>query len=155
MLFRSALLPLFFARVDDPAWRGGMAILVGVAIAGLVVFLLVANPIAALVENTRIGKPFASLARDLRRVLIGARESAPIVASAIVVHLMVATGAYALTRGLGIAVGLIDCWVMIPPVVLLTTLPISIAGWGVREGASVALLGFVGDRKSTRLNSSH
>jgi uncharacterized protein (TIRG00374 family) len=144
VVLMGALLPLFFARVDDPAWRGGMAILVGVAIAGLVVFLLVANPIAAQVENTRIGKPFASLARDLRRVLIGARESAPIVASAIVVHLMVATGAYALTRGLGIAVGLIDCWVMIPPVVLLTTLPISIAGWGVREGASVALLGFVG-----------
>jgi glycosyltransferase 2 family protein len=34
--------------------------------------------------------------------------------------------------------------VMVPLVVLLTMLPISIAGWGVREAAMVAAFGYVG-----------
>ena len=33
---------------------------------------------------------------------------------------------------------------LMPLIVLLTILPISIAGWGVREGAMIMLLGLVG-----------
>ena len=34
--------------------------------------------------------------------------------------------------------------VLVPPIVLVTTLPISIAGWGVRESATVIGFGFIG-----------
>ena len=30
-----------------------------------------------------------------------------------------------------------------PPVILITTIPISIAGWGLRESAMVAIFGFI------------
>ena len=36
------------------------------------------------------------------------------------------------------------CLVLIPPVVLVSTIPISIAGWGVREAAMITLLALVG-----------
>ena len=49
-----------------------------------------------------------------------------------------------LALALGINITLLDCLVLVPPVMLVTTLPISIAGWGVREGAMVAAFGFVG-----------
>ena len=45
---------------------------------------------------------------------------------------------------LGIGLDLLDCLVLIPPVMLITTMPISIAGWGVRETAMVYVLGLVG-----------
>ena len=38
----------------------------------------------------------------------------------------------------------LDCLVLIPPVVLVSTIPISIAGWGVREAAMITLLALVG-----------
>jgi len=41
-------------------------------------------------------------------------------------------------------VSILDCMVLMPPVMLVTTLPISIAGWGVREGAMVAAFAMVG-----------
>ena len=37
-----------------------------------------------------------------------------------------------------------DCIVLFPPALLVTTLPISIAGWGVRELAMVAVFALVG-----------
>ena len=38
----------------------------------------------------------------------------------------------------------LDCLVLIPPIVLVSTIPISIAGWGVREAAMITLLALVG-----------
>ena len=42
----------------------------------------------------------------------------------------------------------LDCLVLIPPVVLVSTIPISIAGWGVREAAMITLLALVGVAKA-------
>ena len=44
--------------------------------------------------------------------------------------------------------------VLVPPVILLTILPISLAGWGVREGAMVGFFLLVGADKSTVLTFS-
>ena len=40
-------------------------------------------------------------------------------------------------------VRLLDCILLVPPVILVTVVPISIAGWGVREGAMVVAFGFI------------
>lgn len=46
-------------------------------------------------------------------------------------------------------VALIDCLILMPSVLLLSSLPISFAGWGVREGAIVYLFGqLTGDSAS-------
>ena len=46
-------------------------------------------------------------------------------------------------QSIGVAVTVLDCLVLMPPVILITTIPISIAGWGVRESAMVAIFGFI------------
>ncbi|MBF0247192.1 MAG: flippase-like domain-containing protein [Alphaproteobacteria bacterium] len=51
---------------------------------------------------------------------------------------------YALAVGMGNDIGIVECLVLFPPVLLVQTLPISIAGWGVREGAMVTLFAFAG-----------
>jgi uncharacterized membrane protein YbhN (UPF0104 family) len=55
-----------------------------------------------------------------------------------------ALSCYVLARGVGAQLTLLDAGILIPPVVLLTAVPISISGWGVREGAMVACLGLAG-----------
>jgi hypothetical protein len=49
-----------------------------------------------------------------------------------------------MARGLRIEIGLWNCFVLLPTVLFLSMLPISVAGWGVREGAMVAALSLVG-----------
>lgn len=53
-------------------------------------------------------------------------------------------GIYVLAIGKGLRVDLLDCILVMPPVMLLSALPISIAGWGVREGAMVVAFGLLG-----------
>ena len=59
-------------------------------------------------------------------------------------NILISFAAYLIAQSLSIEVSVLDCLVLIPPVILITTLPISIAGWGVREGAMVAAFAFVG-----------
>ena len=52
--------------------------------------------------------------------------------------------AFSLGTGIGLELSIIDYMILIPPTILAMTLPISIAGWGVREGTMVYLFGYVG-----------
>jgi uncharacterized membrane protein YbhN (UPF0104 family) len=47
---------------------------------------------------------------------------------------------YILAQGLNISISFFTCIILIPPVMFISMLPISIAGWGIREGAMVAIL---------------
>lgn len=51
---------------------------------------------------------------------------------------------YALASGLGLPLRFLDALLLLPAVIFLSTLPISFAGWGVREGAMIAALSLVG-----------
>ncbi|MBE9556580.1 MAG: flippase-like domain-containing protein, partial [Proteobacteria bacterium] len=46
--------------------------------------------------------------------------------------------------GLGLNVGLFESLVLVPAVILLSTVPVSIGGWGLREGLMVVALGLAG-----------
>jgi glycosyltransferase 2 family protein len=51
---------------------------------------------------------------------------------------------YVLGQAIDINVSLLDFLILTPPVLLITSLPISIGGWGVREGAMVYALSLAG-----------
>ncbi|NOX79829.1 MAG: UPF0104 family protein, partial [Deltaproteobacteria bacterium] len=59
---------------------------------------------------------------------------------------------------LGVSVGLdyplTVYLVLVPPVILLTILPISMAGWGVREGAMIGFFLLIGADRSKVLSLS-
>lgn len=58
---------------------------------------------------------------------------------------------FVLAQGAGIQVNLIDCLFLMPPVMLLASLPISVAGWGVREGAMIVAFGLIGVEREAAL----
>ncbi len=58
---------------------------------------------------------------------------------------------FMLAKGSGLNVHLFDCILIMPPVMLLSALPISIAGWGVREGAMVVAFGLLGVSREAAL----
>ena len=67
----------------------------------------------------------------------------PVYAMALVTQSTLAVATYLLALALGIDVSLIDCLAFMPPVALVAGLPISIGGWGVREGAMIGLFALV------------
>ncbi len=51
---------------------------------------------------------------------------------------------YLLANGLGASFSVAAAIIFVPPILLASALPISIGGWGIREGAAVILLGQAG-----------
>jgi uncharacterized membrane protein YbhN (UPF0104 family) len=62
-------------------------------------------------------------------------------------HINLALVVYVLAVGLNMGVTVLDCLVLVPPVILVATLPISISGWGPREMAMITAFGFIGISK--------
>ena len=72
----------------------------------------------------------------------------------ILTHMLAMTAFFMIGRGVGLDFSLQVYLVLVPPVILLTILPISLAGWGVREGAMVGFFLLIGADKSRVLTFS-
>lgn len=92
-----------------------------------------------------------SVSTDLHCVYRSRWTLAHIALNALANHLAIVLAAFLFSVALGLRVGFVDCLLFIPPVVLISTLPISFAGWGVREGAIVALFGAISGDPTTAL----
>lgn len=141
--FVGAMLPWLHARIGDVRLVAAAALLVAATMAAAAILIGLGDKIGVLLGRSRWTRPVAEPATALRTVLRGP-GSLQIVALSALVHLGVILGAFLIARSLRIGVDFVDCLVLIPPIVLLTTLPVSIAGWGVREGAAVVGFGLIG-----------
>lgn len=81
----------------------------------------------------------ARIAAKICRVFYADRKTVVILFFSLVVHIFAVCCIYLLSTATGQHIGFITFLVTIPSVILLTVVPISFAGWGVREGAMVAL----------------
>jgi uncharacterized membrane protein YbhN (UPF0104 family) len=70
------------------------------------------------------------------------------------IHFVSMLAVYFLGIGVGLNYGLLTFLVLVPPVMLLTIAPISLAGWGVREGGMIGLFMLVGADKTLVLSMS-
>jgi hypothetical protein len=131
--FARAIIPLHLALYSVP-------LLVAATVAGVIGGSLLDR----LPARWPLSRPLGRFAHDLRMFLL----SPEVVGLAGAATLFCAASqpviVYLIGRGLGIELSILDCLVLVPLIVLFLTLPISIAGWGVREGAMVALFGAVG-----------
>ncbi len=135
--------PAFFALVPDRAARGGVLLLLA---AGFLAFgaIMVLDRLPLAFSRYRLLRGLAQLSADLRRILLSPRVAAPTLLFSLLNQGGVVGVVGFLAHGLGIPVGWLQCLVIVPLAILVTVLPISIAGWGVREGAFVAGFGLVG-----------
>ena len=138
-----ATLPILFAVVDDRQPVIAFTVVVAIGIAGLALTLAIRR-IPARLERWRVVRGIAALIADLRRIVFDRRHALPVLGVAVVGHLITTLIVYSLALAYGVAVGYLECLVLVSPVMLISVVPISIAGWGVREGAMVAAFALVG-----------
>jgi len=81
--------------------------------------------------------------RDLRRVLFSSVDSLWIVGLSIAVQAMLVMNIYFCALALGTELGTLQL-LMLPLIMLISSIPISFGGWGLRESVMITGLGFVG-----------
>ncbi|MGH9896295.1 MAG: lysylphosphatidylglycerol synthase domain-containing protein, partial [bacterium] len=84
------------------------------------------------------------LSRGLRTLLATRTYLASLGTSSVVIHLVSVGSLWVLGNGLRLEVEGVVLFVAVPVAIFATTIPVSIAGWGVREGVMVATLGAFG-----------
>jgi uncharacterized membrane protein YbhN (UPF0104 family) len=134
--------PLLAARTGDrgPIWISAALFAAGFAGFGV---LLAADRAPGLLGALKPWRALASGAAAAQR-LVTSRWGALLAGAALLSNLLFALGAFLLGRALGLHATLWDMVAIMPTVTLATTLPISLGGWGVREGVLVLLLGRIG-----------
>ncbi len=79
------------------------------------------------------------ISEKIWRVFSAGSETGSIIALSMVVHIFAVFSIYLISLSTGQALGFLIFLAVFPLAVLLTIVPVSFAGWGVREGALVAL----------------
>lgn len=142
----AAVQPAFLPKLDDQAqmltlWS---LFLLGVGtIAGIVV-LMCLDRLPEALTRFRVVRGLHELAGDTRKLFLHPTHIFITLFFGVMTHINISLCVFLLAQGLAVDVTWLDCIVLMPPVILVTTLPISIAGWGVREGAMTVAFGLVG-----------
>lgn len=138
-----ALLPLWSRHAGSTAAQHAF-LLTGAAALAALIALMFLDRLPGRWSAWRVVRAAGVLARDARALFLRPLPAFQLGATAIAGQATLAAAVLALASGLGLKVSYVDCLVLMPPVVLLTSLPISVAGWGVREFAIVAAFGMLG-----------
>jgi uncharacterized membrane protein YbhN (UPF0104 family) len=96
-------------------------------------------------------KVLAAMSKDLRQVLVSIRCGIPAVLLSLTIQFGAGATAYFIAMAANVDMTLMHGLLVFPLVTLVSIVPISIAGWGIREGAAVVLLGLVGMAKEDAL----
>ncbi len=137
--------PLAARFIDDTTILVILAFLVATIFVGLLAFLWL-DRLMVLFNRmlpSRFFHSITSLAENSRVVLAPSRSGPQVLGLSITNQILMVLVMFALARGLSIEVEISALLVLIPPVILASLLPISFAGWGVREGAMIAMLGTI------------
>jgi len=111
---------------------------------GGILMIMVLDRLPARLHHWKIIVAFSKMAKDTKRLFLSPRYGAMVMALSVTGNLLMSTIALFGAKALGIDLLTIDALVLIPPAILVSALPISIAGWGVRESAMVVSLTYAG-----------
>ena len=112
-------------------------------VGGLLLLFLWGEAFSAWLMQLPLVRPLGVVICDLRRVLSSSVKSLWVVGLTAVVQAMVVTSIYFCALALRVEFGMVQL-LMLPLILLVSSIPISFAGWGLRESAMVTGLGFAG-----------
>lgn len=135
LLLAAGLPRLLDAAPPAVGWL--LAAAAGLAAAGLTAALHIDRlPVPGFVRRSRLSALFDAAAR--MRAAVTWRSGAAALFHSVAVHVCTVGAAYVFAQALALPISFIDCLAVTPLAIVAMALPVSLAGWGMREGAMVA-----------------
>jgi uncharacterized membrane protein YbhN (UPF0104 family) len=111
---------------------------------GFALCLALAAPVRRRLGHVRLVREAADLALAVRRIVSDRRHAPAVLLLSALNHVLAILGMLLLAMSLGLPAAVPAFFVLVPLVLLLSMIPISIGGWGLREGIMIAAFGHVG-----------
>ena len=138
-----ACLPWSLNSIPNPVGRITLIAISAASIAGIVALFTIDRSRRWL-TRWRLTRHLAEIASVTWRVLTWRRIGFAVAVLSVIGHFLTALTAWCVARAIGSSLDLVEALLLILPVVLIASIPISIAGWGVREAAMVTAFVYAG-----------
>jgi glycosyltransferase 2 family protein len=130
-----ACLPLTFSLIHDPIARAVLLVIGIGVITGTFVFVLIGQRFRRWFDRWMLTRHLAAASRIIAALCSSRRDAAIVFACSVAIHLITAAAAWCCAKAIASPVSFAQILFLMPPVLLIATLPVSIAGWGVRESS--------------------
>ena len=144
-------LPWTLELIRNPVGRFALLVIGFGSITAGFVFIAFAWSRLHILQRWSLTRHLAAVATVAVEILRTPRALLSIISLSVIIHLLTVLTAWCAARSVGANVPLIYLLFLVLPVVLIAIVPISIAGWGVREGAMVAAFAYAGLQRSDGL----
>jgi hypothetical protein len=139
-----ASLPWSYNLIGDPHGRSALLLVDFAALAGGVGFLVLGALPWPWLKRWWGTHHLHACAVIANRVIFSRKHGPAIAALSILVHVLAVVIAWCVVQSIAAPVVFGQIFQLVPPVMLITMLPISIAGWGVREATMGLAFGYAG-----------
>ena len=139
-----ASLPWSYRLITNPEGRSALLLVDFAALAGGVGFLVLGVLPWPWLKRWWATHHIHACAVIANRVIFSRKHGPKIAVLSILVHVLTAVIAWCVVRSIAAPVLFGQIFQLVPPVMLITMLPISIAGWGVREATMGLAFGYAG-----------
>jgi uncharacterized membrane protein YbhN (UPF0104 family) len=149
-----ASLPWSYRLIGDPQGRAALLLVDFAALAGGAGFLVFGALRWAWLKRWWGTHHLHACAVIANKVIFSRERGPKVAALSLVVHVLTAVIAWCVVQSIAAPVSFGQVFQLIPPVMLITMLPISIAGWGVREASMGLAFGYAGLMTNEGVNVS-
>jgi hypothetical protein len=149
-----ATLPWSYDLITDPHGRVALLLVDLAALAGGLGFLAFGALRWAWLKRWWGTHHLHACAAIANRVIFSRLRGPKVAALSLTVHVLTVVIAWCVVQSITAAVSFSQAFQLVPPVMLITMLPISIAGWGVREAMMGLAFGYAGLMTNEGVNIS-
>jgi uncharacterized membrane protein YbhN (UPF0104 family) len=149
-----ASLPWSYNLISDPNGRSALLLVDFVALAGGLGFLALGALHWPWLKRWWATHHIHACAVIANRVIFSRRRGPKVAVLSLLVHVLAVVIAWCVVQSIAAPVTFAQTFQVIPPVMLITMLPISIAGWGVREATMGLAFGYAGLMTNEGVNVS-
>jgi glycosyltransferase 2 family protein len=142
LIIVTAELPQLDRLLTSRALFYGLLVVLACGYGGIAAVMYL-DKLPALLHRFRVVQHLAGISADLRTAIFSPAGIVVLLLGAIV-QLCNVVAVFALTLGLHLPASFTSCLLIVPFANVLQTVPISVAGWGVRESFFVAAFGMIG-----------
>jgi len=149
-----ASLPWSYHLISDPYGRSALALVDVAALAGGAGFVVLGMLPWPWLRRWWATHHIHACAVIANRVIFSMKNEPMIALLSFLVHFLAVVIAWCVVQSISAPVDFQQTFLLIPPVMLITMLPISIAGWGVREATMGLAFGYAGLMTNEGINVS-
>jgi glycosyltransferase 2 family protein len=146
-----ACLPYTFTLIDDSMARAVLLVIGYGTLAGAALVVLAGLQFRQFFNRWMLTRHLSSALYIVTAMCKSRRSATIVLACSVAIHLLTVAAAWCCVKAVAAPVSFAQVLFLIPPVILISSIPVSIAGWGVRESSTIMAFAYAGLSQSDGL----